>query len=58
MLGPLMHKYIVEITGRKTVPNIICKSDLIGGSKQLTEKLESGELKEVLDKNEISHSIA
>lgn len=58
ILGPLMHKYVVELTGIKTVPNIVIKNDLIGGNSSLTEKIESGELKQILDKYQISHSLA
>lgn len=58
MLGPLMHKYVVDITGLRTVPNIVVKKDLIGGNSQLNAKVESGEFKQILDKYEIAHSLA
>lgn len=58
ILGPLMHKYVVEMTGLKTVPNIVVKNDMIGGNSSLTAKMESGELKQIFDKYQIVHSLA
>ena len=42
ILGPLMHKYVKQKTGIKTVPNIIVKNDMIGGNKQLNQSIETG----------------
>ena len=58
MLGPLMHQYVVDLTGRRTVPNIVVKQDLIGGNTDLNAKVESGELKQILDKYQIANSLA
>lgn len=60
MLGPLLHKYIVERTGLKTVPNMMIKDYLIGGNGSLTKKLNTSESKDfkiMLDKYQVPHNM-
>ena len=49
---------LYKITGRKTVPNNFIGGQAIGGNRELQALYKSGELRQLLDKANVSHNIS
>lgn len=49
--GDVIQNALLELTGRRTVPNVFINGNTIGGGDDTVEKVNNGEIKKLLGMN-------